>query len=729
MPILTWSCKKTPCIDAERGIAMNLYQTVFAGSKQALETAVLYVDKAVQQKGLEQKIAFPDTAYSLPMIYAITGNKVGTLAELKEALNLVRSLIVEKEQLREVEDAGIGAAVAAEIIEVLKYLMLEKPYEAPCLGFITDAMIRGWGVGLVTDDIPGVAVLIGECPDNESAAKVIKDYQAKGLLTFLVGKVIDQAVAGGVKVGLEFRVMPLGYNVTSVIHVVTVAIRAALIFGALKPGDWAEFKRYTYKRVKAFVNAVGPLSNFVVAAGAGAISLGFPVVTDQNVSQVPCKLLTQKDYDKMVATSLEVRNIKIKITEIPIPVAFAAAFEGERIRKDDMFAEFGGGKTESWELVIQRESGDIEDHSIRIIGDDLDIIQEAPGRLPFALLVEVAGKNMHTDFEPVLERRIHYFMNYIEGVMHVGQRDTTWIRISKDAVQKGFKLKHIGEVIYAKMLDEFGAVVDKCQITIITDDAQAKELKTKYAVSKYKARDERIASLTDESVDTFYSCILCQSFAPAHVCIVTPERLGLCGAVSWLDSKATKELDPTGPCQPIPKEGVEDSVKGCWKSINEAVYRFSQGKLERITLYSLLEDPMTSCGCFECIAGIMPEANGIVIVNREYPGMSPVGMTFGELASMTGGGVQSPGFMGHGRQFIYSKKFISAEGGPGRIVWMPKELKDYVAEKLNATAKEMYGIENFTEMICDETIAIESEAVLEYLAEKGHPALTMDPLM
>jgi acetyl-CoA synthase len=200
-----------------------------------------------------------------------------------------------------------------------------------------------------------------------------------------------------------------------------------------------------------------------------------------------------------------------------------------------------------------------------------------------------------------------------------------------------------------------------------------------------------------------------------------------CGQLVGFQSH--QKLDPTGPCQPKPKEGVEDSITGSWKSVNEAVERFSQGKVNRITLYSLLEDPMTSCGCFECIAGIMPEANGIVIVNREYSGLSPVGMTFGELASMPGGGVQSPGFMGHGRQFISSKKFISAGGGPGRIVWMPKELKEYVADKLNATAKQMYGIDNFVDMICDETVAIESDAVLEFLAEKGHPALTMDPLM
>ncbi|MEG1871166.1 MAG: CO dehydrogenase/CO-methylating acetyl-CoA synthase complex subunit beta, partial [Peptostreptococcaceae bacterium] len=208
-----------------------------------------------------------------------------------------------------------------------------------------------------------------------------------------------------------------------------------------------------------------------------------------------------------------------------------------------------------------------------------------------------------------------------------------------------------------------------------------------------------------------------------------PERLGLCGAVSWLDAKATKELDPTGPCQPIVKGECLDDRTGIWSSVNETVNQISQGAVENVTLYSILEDPMTSCGCFECICGIMPEANGFVIVNREFSSITPVGMTFGELASMTGGGVQTPGFMGHGRHFISSKKFAFAEGGPERIVWMPKELKEYVADKLNATVKEMTGIENFTDMICDETIANDSEGVLAFLEEKGHPALAMEAVM
>jgi acetyl-CoA synthase len=109
--------------------------------------------------------------------------------------------------------------------------------------------------------------------------------------------------------------------------------------------------------------------------------------------------------------------------------------------------------------------------------------------------------------------------------------------------------------------------------------------------------------------------------------------------------------------------------------------------------------------------------------------MTPSGMTFGELASMTGGGVQTPGFMGHGRHFIASQKFIFAEGGAKRIVWMPKELKDDVAERLNKCVKDLYDIDNFTDMVCDETIATEADEVLSFLQSKDHPALKMDELM
>ncbi|NTW71569.1 MAG: CO dehydrogenase/CO-methylating acetyl-CoA synthase complex subunit beta [Eubacteriaceae bacterium] len=708
---------------------MSLFEIIYAGSNAALGLAEQTVASAVAEKGKDHKVAFPGTAYSLPVIFAATGLKINTLGDLETALGVVKSLIVEEEDLGKALNAGLSTAVSAEIIESVKYALSDDPYaDEPGIGFVPDPIIRSLGVPLVTGDIPGIAVILGECDSRDELAAIVKDYQSKGLLTFLIGKTVDQVMESDVKVGLEFRVIPIGYDVTAVIHVVSVAIRAALIFGALKPGDLPGLIQYTKERVPAFVNTFGALNEVVVSAGAGAIALGFPVIADIDVPEVPGALIAQKDRSLTVKTSLEARGIKIKVKELPIPVAFAAAFEGERIRKESVYAEFGSKRSKAWELVNMKSMDEVEDHKIEVIGPDIDSM-DPPVYLPLAMIVDVAGKNMEADFEPVLERRIHYFVNYIEGVMHIGQRNIAWIRIGKDAFEKGFRLKHLGEVLYAMMHEDFGTVVDKVSVKIITDKAMVEELEQSLALPKYKARDERLAALTDETVDTFYSCKLCQSFAPSHVCVITPERLGLCGAVSWLDAKATKELNPVGACQPIAKEGVEDEEKGIWTEVNKAVDEASQGAVTRVSLYSILEDPMTSCGCFECICGIVPEANGVVVVNREFADVTPVGMTFGELASMTGGGVQTPGFMGHGRHFIGSKKFLKAEGGIARIVWMPKDLKDDVRIRLDAAAKELYDIDNFTDMICDETIATDVEEVINFLTEKNHPALDKDPIM
>ena len=705
-----------------------LTDLIYGGSNAVAGLTEGAVNDAIAKYGADHAIAFPDTAYFFPTIYAATGVKVKTLGDLPACVGVLKSLITNQEDLGQALNAGLATAVGAEIIEGLKWVEGGNPYENDTgIGFVPDPIIRSLGVPLVTGDIPGVAVVLGKADDAADVVKVVKDYQSKGILTFLVGDVIEQCIEGGVKAGLEYRVVPLGHDVTSVIHVVTVAVRAALIFGNVQPGNLAGLLDYTKNRVPAFVNTFGAIDAVVVSAGAGAIALGFPVVVDIDLgeNQVPGALESVCDHNDTVKKSLELRNIKIKTTELPIPVAFAAAFEGEIIRKADMHNEFWSSKNPTAELVVMKELGEVEDHKITIVGPDLDEAKE----LALATYVEVAGKKMQVDFESVIERKFHAWFNYMEGVMHTGQRNQVRVRVSNAAFDAGLRLKDFAEVLYVMIMNEFDAVVDKCQVTIITDAAEAGKFRDEIAMPRYAQRDDRLASMTDESVDRYYTCILCQSFAPAHCCVVTPERLGLCGAVSWLDAKATNELDPNGPCQPIMKEGCLDERTGRFESVDKMVKDATHGAVESVTLYSILEDPMTSCGCFECICGIEPMSNGFIVVNREFKGMTPAGMTFGELASCTGGGVQTPGYMGHGRHFIASKKFISAEGGIERIVWMPKELKDDVGERLNKTAFELYGIENFVDYIADETITSDCEELLNWLTEKGHPVLGMEPLM
>ena len=705
-----------------------LTDLIYGGSNAVAGLTEGAVKDAIAKYGADKEIAFPDTAYFFPTIYAATGVKVKTLGDLPACVDVLKSLITGQEDLGQALNAGLATAVGAEIIEGLKYVEGGNPYENDSgIGFVSDPIIRSLGVPLVTGDIPGVAVVLGKADNAADVVKVVKDYQSKGIMTFLVGDCIEQCAEGGVKMGLELRVIPLGHDVTAVIHVVTVAIRAALIFGNVQPGNLAELLKYTKERVPAFVNTFGAIDSVVVSAGAGAIALGFPVVVDIDLgeNQVPGALESVTDHAETAKHSLELRNIKIKVKELPIPVAFAAAFEGEIIRRADMHNEMWSNKNPTAELVLMKDASEVEDHKINIIGPDLDEAKE----MALVTYVEVAGKKMQPDFESVIERKFHAWYNYMEGVMHTGQRNQVRVRVSNAAFEAGLRLKDFAEVLYVMIMDEFDAVVDKCQITLITDAEQAGKFRDEVAMPRYDARDDRLASMTDESVDRYYTCILCQSFAPAHCCVVTPERLGLCGAVSWLDAKATNELNPNGPCQPIFKEGCTDERLGRYDSVNAAVAEATHGAVENVTLYSLLEDPMTSCGCFECICGIEPVSNGVIIVNREYNGMTPAGMTFGELASCTGGGVQTPGYMGHGRHFISSKKFIHAEGGIERIVWMPKELKDDVGERLNKTAKELYGIDNFTDMVADETVTTDCEELLNWLTEKNHPVLGMEPLM
>lgn len=705
-----------------------LTDLIYGGSNAVAGLTEGAVNDAIAKYGAEKEIAFPDTAYFFPTIYAATGVKVKTLGDLTACVGVLKSLITNQEDLGQALNAGLATAVGAEIIEGLKYVEGGNPYENESgIGFVPDPIIRSLGVPLVTGDIPGVAVVLGKAENPADVVKVVKDYQSKGIMSFLVGDCIEQCAEGGVKMGLELRVIPLGHDVTAVIHVVTVAIRAALIFGNIQPGNLAGLLEYTKNRVPAFVNTFGAIDAVVVSAGAGAIALGFPVIVDIDLgeNQVPGALESVCDHAETVKKSLELRNIKIKTTELPIPVAFAAAFEGEIIRKADMHNECWSAKNPTAELVLMRELNEVEDHKITIIGPDLDQQKD----LALATYVEVAGKKMQTDFESVIERKFHAWFNYMEGVMHTGQRNQVRVRVSNAAFESGLRIKDFAEVLYVMIMNEFDAVVDKCQVTVITDPVEAVKFRDEVAIPRYNQRDDRLASMTDEAVDRYYTCILCQSFAPAHCCVVTPERLGLCGAVSWLDAKATNELNPNGPCQPIFKEGCIDERTGRYESVNKAVTDATHGAVESVTLYSILEDPMTSCGCFECICGIEPMSNGFIVVNREFKGMTPAGMTFGELASCTGGGVQTPGYMGHGRHFIASKKFISAEGGIERIVWMPKELKDDVAERLNQTAKELYGIENFSDMVADETITTDCEELLNWLTEKGHPVLGMEPLM
>jgi acetyl-CoA synthase len=600
--------------------------------------------------------------------------------------------------------------------------------------------------------MPGFAACVGALPTNEQAVELARSLQERSILVFMASStngrsMAEQLAEEGVEMNWDTFLVPYGKDTSASVYALNFAARAAMTFGGIKPGDLNAARKillYNKDRVFAFVLALGAdfepqesngqlLTDEKYATAAGAINFGFPIISDVEIPQIlPRGICTYEHVvsgiprDTIVNKAVEVRGLKLKISEIPIPVPYGAGFEGERVRKEQMHIQFGGKYTDAFELVRGRPMDEVEDGRIKLIGPDIDEVEQGSA-LPLGVIVEVAGRDFREDFETVLERRIHEFASWAYGVFHMGQRAIVWARISKEAFAKGFRLCHYGELLVAKMHEEFSGIIDKLQVTIITDAEKLKEPLEEAKVI-YHQRDERIMGMKDEDIDTFYSCILCQSYAPDHVCIVTPERLGLCGAYTWLDCAASYEMNPHGPNQPVKKDEVIDSVKGQWKGVNAYLEVASSGNLKRFNAYSMMEDPMTSCGCFECITAILPETNGVMIANREYTEITPIGMSFSTMAGQIGGGIQTPGFIGMGKLYITSRKFISADGGIDRVVWMPKQLKEEISERLVKRLEEI-GKPDLLEKIATEEDAVTSEKLVEFLQKVNHPAPKMGPMM
>jgi len=727
------------------------------GSHDIFRRAGEMLEKALAEKGPDFSFEFPDTMFCLPMIQAMTGYEIRTLGQMREGLRFAQELLSDepsdvmwKPYLGEALDAGMATLFAQEIWLALRYIeglepMTEeidvngKKVTITYNGYITDTIQRNLGIQLVDGTMPGFAAIIGAAPSDEIAAKIVKELQEKNILTFLSGSaggdsITHQLVRSGIQLGWDTRIVPLGPLTEHTLYALDWAIRAAMIFGGKKAGNFKEILKYTKDRVFAFALALGEMDDMKWATGAGAINMGFPAVCDTDVPVVhPTGVCTYEevdkefDHSKIVQKAIEVRGLKIVVEKPPIPVAYGPAFEGERIRKEDTFIEFGGQRTPSFEWVRMREMEEVEDGKVTIVGADWQARYEKGGKLPMAMVIDVAGRKMQKDFESVIERKIHHNLNEAQGIWHMGQRDINWMRISVTAKNDGFGLEHLGVIHAAMIRNRFKSIVDKVQVTLYIDEADVLRLQEE-ARAAYKERDERLGNLTDESVDTFYSCLLCQSFAPSHACVITPERLGLCGAYNWMDGKAAYEIDPTGGNQPIVKGEVIDADKGRWSGVDAYIVQATGGAVETMNAYTMMDNPMTSCGCFEVICAILPEANGVMLVQRGFAEMTPIGMKFSTLAGTVGGGLQTPGFMGMGRNFITSKKFLYGDGGLKRVVWMTKALKESLKDVLAVRAAEA-GAPDLLDKIADETIATDSEKLVEFLTNAGHPALEMESII
>jgi len=406
-----------------------------------------------------------------------------------------------------------------------------------------------------------------------------------------------------------------------------------------------------------------------------------------------------------------------------IPVDVGVIYEGERIRYKDTQVELGGERIDTkFELARVKGIAEVEDGKIMVIGPDIKDMEVGSSH-PFGILVEVAGEQLEEGLESVVERRIHAFCNYIEGFMHLNQRYDIWLRLSKKSFQKGFNsFSYVGKVLQRLYKNEL-PIIEKIQVTFITDPARVKEMYAE-ALQIYETRDAKARGLKDEEVDKFYGCSLCQSFAPTHVCVITPQRYSNCGSISWFDARATARVDPKGPVYEIDKGELIDPVKGEYSGVNETVKKKSLGEITRVWLYTGFGYPHTSCGCFEAVAFYIPEVEGFGIVHRGYKEVTVNGLPFSTIADSTAGGRQVDGFHGLSVEYMRSPKLLQADGGWNRIVWMPQSIKERVKDFIPKELTDKIATENEAKTIDDLKTFLETRAhpVVEHMKAKAAEA-------
>ncbi|MCD6489739.1 MAG: CO dehydrogenase/CO-methylating acetyl-CoA synthase complex subunit beta, partial [Thermodesulfobacterium sp.] len=416
-----------------------IFSVAIEGAHKIVERAWERYESAVKNFGKSAEIGFPNTAYYLPVIYAILGYPVKKLGDceeiLQEAKKLLPKILAEKYNLPYLGpalDAGMATFFAEEIIEAINYLekpdlytKTEEPTEENIwLGAADDVIFRKRGVEFVDGTAPGFAVLLGSPSDKETAKKITQELLERSLYVFMHDQtngiympyLLKEA---GIQLGWPVRLVPFGPDYTSVVFAIGFACRVAMSFGGIKPGDYINNLLFNKDRTYAFVIAFGPPSEEWAANAAGAMNWGFPTISDWELPEIKSygvctyeHLVSKVPHEEIVEKALFVRGVKVTTTKIDVPVAYAPAFEGERVRKEDLFLECGGGKSPAVELLISTSFEDIKDGEIEAVGHEISDLPKVdkkgpPYRVPLAIVVKVTGANMQEDFEPIIERQFH----------------------------------------------------------------------------------------------------------------------------------------------------------------------------------------------------------------------------------------------------------------------------------------------------------------------------------
>jgi len=405
---------------------------------------------------------------------------------------------------------------------------------------------------------------------------------------------------------------------------------------------------------------------------------------------------------------------------------------GLRVRKHDMFCELGGPRhrySSFFFIEVVADAGEqnadgngqkikIEDGRVEVVGPEINEIEGQS--LPFGFWVRYSGKELTEDYLDLLTRWTYFALEEGEGWMLLNTRDTIWLRLHKKYAAK-HDFKHLGQAMLNLCKIQF-PLVEKAEVKILVATEElggaklTREIVERVCKPYWERVDESARKFSDEDADTFYGCTICQTFAPSHVCVVAPDRPPYCGIITWIGAKVMCDLDPYGYIFEMPLGECVDRWGGEYTGVNEKIYEKSNRTYKRVVMYSAVTYPQTNCGCFEAAIFYIPAVDGLGLVDRRYSGETPLGMTFSRLAGLISGGQQNHGYCGISFRSPSSRKFVRADGGWRRVVWMPKEYKQSLTEFIPAELQEK---------IATEEDCVEPSELKAFLKRVGHPVVTL----
>ncbi len=629
------------------------------------------IRSAVEKHGEHARLINGGTAYPLAVAYTLAGQKILSIKDLHKCVHIQKELA----------EAGGDASFAAGLVTLLAeevHNACAEPGGQAC--FIPDAQVRRWGGGLAFGDTPALAIMTGAASDAREAVNTVNDYRRRG-----IRMLVDGSLAHQCDVQTESGRVTVMDGENAFIEAISAVVRFALIFGGVCPGDRKALSRYVKTNMPVFINAFGPREGDLRRL-EGAAALGIPVLCDRQTESA--HLIGASNHREMIEKSLRLRGIPLEEAHKPsIPVPYSASYEEE-----PSGGQAGAQLDVAFTLVLTRKTENVKDHAVTLVGPDLS--KEASA-LPLGILIEIYGRRMKSAYESVIEKNVPRWLSCAEGISCAIEEGKARILISGQAFDKGIRAAHLGEIIYTEIKSAYPALAEKCAVTLITDAKTVRTLKQEAADPKYEMRGMQ------KPAEDAYTCTLCAKIAPDCGCAVTQDKPGACGRMTLGDAILLSENARSG--------AIKQDRAG------EGVYSIRAGQ--------------TGFGGFTCVSAILPKAKGVIVLDDDYTGNTPLGLRYCEIAAMTDGAFPTPGYMGHARDFITSPKYLAAEGGPVRIVWMPKALKEALRSGLNETARALYGIQNFSDMVCDETVTTESEALIGFLVEKKHPVIDMAELI